>query len=73
MRLAPKYMNIFAKAWSLSPFVLIRMSHAVPVVVEYRLANLSNSDVDAGGYVRFYLAPKIEDMEADSERDAEEG
>jgi proliferating cell nuclear antigen len=33
------------------------MSKELPVVVEYRIADM--------GYVRYYLAPKIEDEEAE--------
>ena len=35
--------------------VVLSMSKELPVVVEYRIADM--------GYVRFYLAPKIEDEE----------
>eukprot|EP00891_Asterochloris_glomerata_P005635 jgi/Astpho2/5635/fgenesh1_pm.00079_%23_40_t len=52
---ALRYLNSFAKATPLSPVVVLSMSKELPVVVEYRIADM--------GYVRFYLAPKIEDEE----------
>jgi len=42
-----------AQATGLSPQVTLSMSKELPVVVEYRIADM--------GYVRYYLAPKIED------------
>jgi len=50
---ALKYLNFFTKATSLSPTVCLSMSKEVPLVVEYRIEDL--------GYIRYYLAPKIED------------
>ena len=44
-----------AQATGLSPQVTLSMSKELPVVVEYRIADM--------GYVRYYLAPKIEDEE----------
>jgi proliferating cell nuclear antigen len=41
------------QATGLSPQVTLSMSKELPVVVEYRIADM--------GYVRYYLAPKIED------------
>ena len=41
------------QATSLSGQVTLSMSKELPVVVEYRIAEM--------GYVRYYLAPKIED------------
>ncbi len=52
----PRYLNSFAKAASLSDHVSLSMSQEVPLVVEFKIPDL--------GYLRFYLAPKIED-EAD--------
>jgi proliferating cell nuclear antigen len=52
---ALRYMNSFTKASSLSEQVTISLSSELPVVVEYKIAEM--------GYVRFYLAPKIEDDE----------
>jgi len=46
----------FTKATSLSPSVTLSMSSDVPLVTEYVIADL--------GYVRYYLAPKIEDGES---------
>lgn len=52
---ALRYMNSFTKASSLSDQVTISLSSELPVVVEYKIAEM--------GYIRFYLAPKIEDEE----------
>lgn len=48
-----KYMLQFAKSSALSERVRLSLSENVPVVVEYK--------IEEDGYVRYYLAPKIED------------
>lgn len=50
---ALRYLNNIAKATPLSGQVCLSMSKDVPLMVEYRMAEL--------GSMRFYLAPKIED------------
>lgn len=50
---ALRYLNYFTKATPLSPQVTLSMSADVPLVVEYKIGDM--------GYVRYYLAPKIED------------
>ncbi|MFS7902688.1 putative proliferating cell nuclear antigen, PCNA [Helianthus anomalus] len=50
---ALRYMNSFTKATPLSSTVTISLSSELPVVVEYKIAEM--------GYIRFYLAPKIEE------------
>jgi len=50
---ALRYLNFFTKATSLSDKVKLQMSPDVPLVVEYSIGEL--------GYIRYYLAPKIED------------
>lgn len=50
---ALRYMNSFTKATPLSETVTISLSSELPVVVEYKIADM--------GYIRFYLAPKIEE------------
>jgi len=50
---ALRYLNFFTKATALSSSVTLSMSKEVPLVVEYR--------IEDNGYLRFYLAPKIED------------
>jgi len=50
---ALRYLNFFAKATALSNQVTLSLAKDVPLVTEYRIEEL--------GYVRFYLAPKIED------------
>ncbi|XP_057523665.1 proliferating cell nuclear antigen-like [Amaranthus tricolor] len=52
---ALKYMTTFTKATSLSSQVTISLSSDMPVVVEYKIAEI--------GYIRYYLAPKIEEEE----------
>ncbi|XP_039052561.1 proliferating cell nuclear antigen 2-like [Hibiscus syriacus] len=53
MTFALRYMNSFTKATPLSNTVSISLSSELPVVVEYKIAEM--------GYIRFFLAPKIED------------
>nr|CAD2173094.1 unnamed protein product [Meloidogyne enterolobii]CAD2186352.1 unnamed protein product [Meloidogyne enterolobii] len=48
-----KYLTNFTKASSLSPRVRLSMSDAVPIVIEY--------EIEGNGFLRFYLAPKIEE------------
>jgi len=50
---ALRYLNFFSKATPLSNSVTLSMSKDVPLVVEYRMEDL--------GYLRYFLAPKIED------------
>jgi proliferating cell nuclear antigen len=58
LQFALRYMNSFTKATPLSNTVTISLSNELPVVVEYKIAEM--------GYVRFYLAPKIEEDEEDT-------
>jgi len=53
LNFALRYLNFFTKATSLSDTVILSLSADVPLVVEYRIADL--------GHIRYYLAPKIED------------
>ncbi|KAK2725429.1 proliferating cell nuclear antigen-like [Artemia franciscana] len=53
---ACRYLNSFTKATPLSSQVSLSMSPDVPLVVEYKVPEL--------GFVRYYLAPKIEDEES---------
>jgi len=50
---ALRYLNFFTKATPLSGAVNLSMSKDVPLLTEYRISDL--------GYIRYYLAPKIED------------
>ncbi|CAM6084421.1 unnamed protein product [Calypogeia fissa] len=50
---ALRHLNSFTKATTLSNTVTLSMSKELPVVVEYKIAEI--------GYIRFYLAPKIEE------------
>ena len=50
---ALRYLNFFTKATSLSGTVTLSLSRDVPLVVAYGIENY--------GYVRFYLAPKIDE------------
>ncbi|KAH7537502.1 hypothetical protein FEM48_Zijuj03G0099700 [Ziziphus jujuba var. spinosa] len=51
---ALKYMSFFTKATPLADQVTISLSSDQPAVVEYKMAEM--------GHIRFYLAPKIEEM-----------
>jgi len=57
---ALKYLNHFAKATPLSSQVKLSLSADVPLVVEYAL---TDDDDENTGYVRYYLAPKIDEDE----------
>jgi len=50
---ALRYLNYFSKATGLSGVVSLSLSKDVPLVVEYNIPDL--------GYIRYYLAPKIEE------------
>ncbi|KAI9906455.1 hypothetical protein PsorP6_002951 [Peronosclerospora sorghi] len=50
---ALRYLNMFAKATPLSETVTLSMSPGIPIVVEYAIGDM--------GYMRFYLAPKVEE------------
>ena len=50
---ALRYLNFFTKSTPLSNTVTLSMSADVPLVVEY--------PIGAMGYIRFYLAPKIDE------------
>lgn len=52
---ALRYLNYFTKATPLAGQVSLSMSQDVPLVVEYKIADM--------GVLRFYLAPKIEDQD----------
>ncbi|KAG6415450.1 hypothetical protein SASPL_122861 [Salvia splendens] len=52
------YLNSFTKATPLSSTVTLSLSSELPVVVEYKIADM--------GYIRFYLAPKIEEDEEET-------
>ncbi|KAI8988436.1 proliferating cell nuclear antigen [Mycotypha africana] len=55
MTFSIKYLVNFTKATPLAPRVSLNMSADVPLLIDYKLENL--------GYVRYYLAPKIEEAE----------
>jgi len=67
---ALRYLNSFAKASTLSKSVTLKLSPDVPLVVEYKISrNLKgkaekdkeSEPEEEMGYLRFYLAPKIEE------------
>ncbi|KAK7320287.1 hypothetical protein VNO77_29621 [Canavalia gladiata] len=58
-KFALRYLKSFTKATPLSNTVTISLSKKLPIEVEYKIAEI--------GYVRFYLAPKIEDEVDDTE------
>ena len=55
LQFALRYLNFFCKATPLSSTVKLSMSTDVPLVVEYSL------EEGTVGYVRYYLAPKIDE------------
>jgi proliferating cell nuclear antigen len=57
---AIKYMQHFIKATNLSGQVTLCMSQDIPIVVEYKIFG-DPEEQDEIGFLRFYLAPKIED------------
>ncbi len=54
---AIKYLTHFTKATPLSDRVRLSLCNDVPLVVEYT--------IDDNGYLRFYLAPKVDDSSED--------
>jgi len=50
---ALRYLNFFTKATPLSNSVSLSFSNDVPLLVEYKIADI--------GYLKFYLAPKIDE------------
>jgi len=50
---ALRYLNMFAKATTLTDKVILKLHHESPLVVSYEI-----NDV---GFIRYYLAPKIEE------------
>jgi len=50
---ALRYLNFFTKATPLSTQVHLSFSKDVPLLVEYKIADI--------GHLKFYLAPKIEE------------
>jgi proliferating cell nuclear antigen len=50
---ALRYLNSFAKATPLASTVSLSLSKDLPIVVDYRIADM--------GSIKFYLAPKIDD------------
>lgn len=53
LNFALRYLNNFTKATALGPSVTLSMSPDVPMVVEY--------PIDVMGYIKYYLAPKIDE------------
>ena len=54
---ALRYLNLFNKAATLTPTVSLKISPDTPIVVEFRIEKL--------GFLKFFLAPKINDEEMD--------
>lgn len=59
---ALRYMNSFTKATPLSNTVTISLTSELLLAVEYTIAEM--------GYIRFYLAPKIEEDEDETKPQA---
>ncbi len=54
---ALRYLSLFTKATGLSPQASLSMSPEVPLVVEYKI------DDETASYLRYYLAPKVDEDE----------
>ena len=54
-----QYLNSFAKASSLSNIVTLHISEKYPLMIDYEIEDL--------GYLKFYLAPKMDDDEASND------
>lgn len=55
LNFALQFLNFFTKATALSDMVVLSLTNEAPLTVEYRM--------EQAGYLRFYLAPKIDDDE----------
>uniref|UniRef100_A0A5S6R3S1 DNA sliding clamp PCNA n=1 Tax=Trichuris muris TaxID=70415 RepID=A0A5S6R3S1_TRIMR len=62
---ATKYLNNFSKAAPLSPSVQLSLSDDMPISVEFTIESI--------GYIRYYLAPKIEEDTEYAAEGQEEG
>eukprot|EP00741_Cyanophora_paradoxa_P010997 tig00020553_g10631.t1 len=58
---ALRYLNMFARASSISDMVKISISPDVPICIEYVVPAADADSEDNGGYIRYYLAPKIDE------------
>ncbi len=58
MNFALRYLTTISKATSLSDKVKLSMAKDIPIVAEYSIGDM--------GYIRYYLAPKMDD-EAEEE------
>ena len=59
LQFALRYLNFFCKAAPLSDQVILSMSPDVPMIVEFPIQDV--------GYVKYYLAPKIDEDGGDEE------
>lgn len=62
---AMRFLIFFTKASCLSDQVQLSISHNVPLVVEYKIGD--------EGYIRYYLAPKIDDEDEEADDNNMEG
>ncbi len=53
LNFALRYLTLFTKATALGPTVTLSLSPDIPIVVEY--------PIDTWGFIRYYLAPKIDE------------
>jgi proliferating cell nuclear antigen len=54
-RFSLRYLNLFSKAATLSPWVNLQMKSETPITVKFEIEKL--------GELKFYLAPKISEEE----------
>ena len=59
LQFALRYLNNFTKATNLSETVTLSLTSDAPLVVEY--------PIEKYGYIRYYLAPKIDEEDEDDE------
>jgi proliferating cell nuclear antigen len=61
LKYAIRYLSDFSKATSLSDNVIISLSPELPLVVDYDIKVGKGSDIKDVGYLKYYLAPKVDD------------
>eukprot|EP01029_Cantina_marsupialis_P030181 TRINITY_DN8043_c0_g1_i1.p1 TRINITY_DN8043_c0_g1~~TRINITY_DN8043_c0_g1_i1.p1 ORF type:complete len:285 (-),score=113.37 TRINITY_DN8043_c0_g1_i1:241-1095(-) len=64
LKFSLKYLQMFAKAAPLSDTVNLSMSDGFPMLIEFAMGEM--------GYLRYYLAPKVEDDDEEESDDEEE-
>jgi len=63
---ATRYLNMFAKAGSLSDYTTLCMSEQRPIEVRFNIDDNINKEKIKLGEIKFYLAPKLDDDRIDN-------